>query len=180
MIARPKQHDTVPSIRKGFAMLFAVLASSLLVTIGISIFNISLKEIQIATSERDSQTAFYAADSAEECALYWDIKMGAFPSCLDSACLAPSTSTTDTITCNGTSTTISFAKTDTYTYGATSSNFFMYSTTTVIAPTSGIIVSKQFFPGSPDYIQTTINAQGHNTGIYGRRVERGISQSHNN
>src|ERR1035437_6524026 len=69
--------------KDGFALLFAVMIASFLITLGISIFSISLKEIQITTSVKDSQTAYYAADSARECALYSDIRLGLFPACLD-------------------------------------------------------------------------------------------------
>ena len=65
--------------QKGFALLFAVLMSSLLLTVGLSIFSIALKELSISTSGRQSQYAFYAADSGRECALYWDKKAGGVP-----------------------------------------------------------------------------------------------------
>lgn len=60
----------------GFALLFAVLVSSLLLTIGLSILNISLKELAISTSSRQSIYAFYAADSGLEYAKYKDLKVG--------------------------------------------------------------------------------------------------------
>jgi hypothetical protein len=62
--------------KKGFALLFSVLVSSLLLTIGLSIFNIALKELAISRASRQSIYAFYAADSGRECALYWDTKIG--------------------------------------------------------------------------------------------------------
>jgi hypothetical protein len=60
----------------GFALLFSVLVSSLLLTIGLSIFSIALKELALSTASRQSIYAFYAADSGRECALYWDTKEG--------------------------------------------------------------------------------------------------------
>ncbi len=48
--------------------------ASLLLTIGLSIFRIALKELAISTATRQSIHAFYAADSGRECALYWDNK----------------------------------------------------------------------------------------------------------
>ncbi len=60
----------------GFALLFSVLVSSLLLTIGLSIFNIALKELAIATAAERSIHAFYAADSGREYVLYHDIKLG--------------------------------------------------------------------------------------------------------
>ncbi len=68
---------------KGFALLFSVLLSSLLLTIGLSIFNITLKELAISTAARQSIHAFYAADSGRECALYHDTRTGLVPSLVD-------------------------------------------------------------------------------------------------
>jgi len=58
--------------KKGYTLLFSVLVSSLLLAVGISILNISKKEFLLATSARDSSSAFYAADSSIEYALYHD------------------------------------------------------------------------------------------------------------
>jgi len=56
--------------QKGFALLFSVLVSSLLLTIGLSIFGVALKELAISTASRQSIHAFYAADSGREYALF--------------------------------------------------------------------------------------------------------------
>jgi Tfp pilus assembly protein PilX len=168
---------------KGFAVLFSVLLASFLITLGISIFSISLKEIQITTSVRDSQIAYYIADSARECALYWDVKQGAFPACLDSSCSTVSASTTPTITCNGNPITLTFVKNGLAysTYNASNmsnivTNFFIASSTSSSTPVADIMIKKEFI--SPNVV-TTIEARGHNTSILGRRVERGIRQTHN-
>ncbi len=173
----------------GFAMLFAVLASSLLIALGISIFNISLKELQIATSEKDSQAAYYAADSAEECALYSDIIIGAFPTCIDSAnpCTLSSMQP-NSVTCNGNTTTLNQVQNKsnpnglgydptglTYTYST--STFFSFGGIT--DPNASIFISKQFSPGTNPIIQTIITSYGHNSGIIGRRVERGLTETYN-
>lgn len=62
--------------KKGFALLFSVLISSLLLTVGLSIFSIALKELAISTATRQSIHAFYAADSGREYTLYRDLVMG--------------------------------------------------------------------------------------------------------
>jgi DNA-binding beta-propeller fold protein YncE len=64
------------SEKSGFALLFSVLIASLLLTIGLSIFSIALKEFAISTASRQSIHAFYAADSGREYALYRDTKRG--------------------------------------------------------------------------------------------------------
>ncbi|MFQ5661814.1 MAG: hypothetical protein ACE5F2_00995 [Candidatus Paceibacteria bacterium] len=65
---------------KGFALLYSVLVASVLLAIGLAIFNITIKELLLSSLGRDSQFAFYAADTGAECALYWDFKAGAFAS----------------------------------------------------------------------------------------------------
>lgn len=66
------------SSRRGFALLFSVLIASLLLSIGLSIFNITLKELAISTAIRHSVSAFYAADSGREQAIYNDLKLGKY------------------------------------------------------------------------------------------------------
>lgn len=55
---------------KGYTLLFAVIVASVILSVGISILNISKKEFLLAASARESVTAFYAADSGLECAIY--------------------------------------------------------------------------------------------------------------
>lgn len=58
---------------KGFVILFSMLISSLILLISAGIFNIVQKEVILSSYARESQRAFYSADSALECALYSDI-----------------------------------------------------------------------------------------------------------
>lgn len=58
--------------KPGFTILLAALVASLVLGLGVSIFSIARKSITLSTMGRDSQFAFYAADTAAECALYWD------------------------------------------------------------------------------------------------------------
>lgn len=169
---------------QGFAVLFAVLLSSFLITLGISIFNISLKEIQITTSARDSQIAYYVADSARECAIYWDLKEGAFPVCSDSSCnqirnangdlIDVGNTYTSNIECNNTPISLTFDKAST-TFSVSKNDFFHASSTNLSAPVSDINIKNEYYP-SINGVVTTIEARGHNTGIIGRRVERGITE----
>lgn len=57
----------------GFVILFAILVSSIILLISMGMFNIIQKELVLSSYARESQRAFYAADSALECALYADI-----------------------------------------------------------------------------------------------------------
>ena len=78
----------------GFTLLYAALISSLLMIIGFSVFRLTLKEIQLTSTVKDSQSAFYAADVGIECALYWDFQT--VRSAFD-----PTDTTTHTIGCVG-------------------------------------------------------------------------------
>ena len=66
--------------KKGFVILIAVLVATLVVSIGAFIASIAVKELRLSSSGRESQNAFYAADSAIECALYHDLRVEAFGS----------------------------------------------------------------------------------------------------
>lgn len=59
---------------KGFTLFLALIVASLLLAIGFSLSTIILKQLVFANSGKESQLAFYAADSGAECALYWDRK----------------------------------------------------------------------------------------------------------
>lgn len=59
---------------RGFTLFIALIVSSLLLAIGFSLSTIILKQLIFANSGKESQLAFYAADSGAECALYWDRK----------------------------------------------------------------------------------------------------------
>jgi len=60
--------------KRGVTLLLAVLMSSIALSVGVGIFSLLFSEIQISGSVKDSTTAFYAADSGLECALYWSLQ----------------------------------------------------------------------------------------------------------
>jgi len=60
--------------QKGFTLFIAVVISSLLLLVVLSISNIALQETILSGAGRESQLAFYAADSGVECALFWDYR----------------------------------------------------------------------------------------------------------
>lgn len=64
--------------QKGFTLLLAALISSIVLALGAAIFTIAQKQITLSSIGRDSQFAFYAADTAAECALYWDFRCNYF------------------------------------------------------------------------------------------------------
>lgn len=69
-----KTNQYLNSGTQGFTLLVAMIVTALILAIGFSIGSIILKELALSASGRQSQVAFYAADSMSECALYWDKK----------------------------------------------------------------------------------------------------------
>lgn len=58
---------------KGFTLFVAILITGTLLLISMAIISLSVKEAFLSSSARESQYAFYAADTGTECALYWDV-----------------------------------------------------------------------------------------------------------
>lgn len=82
---------------RGFTLLLAALVAAIVLALGSSVFTIAQKQIILSSIGRDSQFAFYAADTGAECALFWDLRQaGTF---------ATSTASTPTggIACDGVS-----------------------------------------------------------------------------
>ena len=80
------------SKQSGFTLLLSALVASIVLSLGSSIFLIAKKQILLSSLGRDSQFAFYAADTGAECALYWDVRYNAFAT----------TTVAATPTCDGT------------------------------------------------------------------------------
>jgi len=57
----------------GFVLIFAILLATVILTIGIAVLDISVRQVMFTGSGRDSSLAFYAADAALECTLYQDM-----------------------------------------------------------------------------------------------------------
>jgi hypothetical protein len=68
----PVQYRRHKSSGSGFVILFAVTISSILLAIALGVADIALKEVKFGTSAKDTGNAFFAADTAVECALFND------------------------------------------------------------------------------------------------------------
>lgn len=64
--------------QRGFTLLIAVILSSVVLTVGLALLDVAYKQVILSSTAKQSQTAFYNADSALECALYYDQKFNAF------------------------------------------------------------------------------------------------------
>ena len=60
------------SAQQGVVILFAVLMVSVVLTVSLVLLNISYRQLILSGIVRESEFAFFAADSARNCAKYWD------------------------------------------------------------------------------------------------------------
>lgn len=78
---------------KGMTLLIAIIITSMLLVVSFVVVNIALKQLVLASANKESQYAFYAADAGTECSVYWDLKGGSIS--------AFDINTAGTITCSG-------------------------------------------------------------------------------
>lgn len=69
-----KTIKSTTSTTSGSVLLLALIIAAILLSVGIGISNIGLKEIRLSSLDSQSGLAFYIADTAAECALFWDIQ----------------------------------------------------------------------------------------------------------
>ncbi|MFA5791800.1 MAG: hypothetical protein WC884_02060 [Candidatus Paceibacterota bacterium] len=86
------QYRRRKSSGSGFVILFAVTLSAILLSIALGVANIALKEIKFGTSAKETNEAFFSADTGIECALTNDKLTG-------SLFVSPSN---PSLVCNGT------------------------------------------------------------------------------
>jgi hypothetical protein len=84
---------------RGFTLLLSVLIAAIVLALATSIFQIARKEITLSSLGRDSQFAFYAADTGAECALYWDVRFDYFAT--SSPGITPECDTDETLNATG-------------------------------------------------------------------------------
>jgi hypothetical protein len=57
--------------QKGFALLLALIISSVVLAIGVSILHISVNQINLSATARESEFAFQASHAGVDCLMYW-------------------------------------------------------------------------------------------------------------
>lgn len=55
----------------GFALLMTLIVVSIVISVGLSILDLSIKQIRLSTNAKDSEVAFHAANAGMECARFW-------------------------------------------------------------------------------------------------------------
>ncbi|HRH55251.1 MAG TPA: hypothetical protein PK609_00060 [Candidatus Paceibacterota bacterium] len=147
---------------RGFTLLIAVVLTSVLLSVGLALLDIAYKQVVLSSTARQSQYAFYAADSAMECALYWDQKQNAFSY----------SSALSTITCGA----VNIPVTTSVSGGTRTSSFDIpcadggISATVTIYKTNGASVC------TGDSANSCMYANGYNScsADDARRIERGL------
>ena len=88
--APTRRHRGAPVGKRGFTLLIAAIIATIALSLGTSIFDIAQKEVTLSSIGKQSQYAFYVADTGAECALYWDVRYSYFatstPSGVNPAC----------------------------------------------------------------------------------------------
>lgn len=172
---------------KGFTLLFAVLVSTLVISIGATIISIALRQTILSGTSRESQYAFYAANTVLECATYWD-KNGPIDTVGNNAVFPVSgletrTTKLDDITCSGINITdgTDAQNPKPWVTGTNETTFYLEVTNKSLSgvPAENYIYCAQAtvykeLVGS--VVRTTIEAKGYNTcdELSPRRVERGL------
>ena len=56
--------------KQGFALLMTLIVVTVVISIGLTVLDLSIKQIRLSTNARDSEVAFQAANAGMECARY--------------------------------------------------------------------------------------------------------------
>jgi Tfp pilus assembly protein PilE len=153
---------TLPNERRGFTLILAVILTSVVLAVSLALLDIAYKQVILASTARQSQYAFYAADSALECALYYDEKLNLFDYTAGAL--------NGQLTCEG----------QTFNYAMTSPVGSSRTVTFSIPCTGGGSNSNVTIYKTSLLNRTTIDAVGYNTcsASSPQRVERGEKASY--
>lgn len=146
--------------KRGFTLLVAIILSSVALALGLALVDIAYKQTVLASTSAQSQNAFYNADAALECALYYDQQKDFFRT-------NPFGITNSAVICNGNVVTFSSVRTGSAPI-----------VTVFTIPCSGGGTSAQVtvWKNNSSVPTNTIYATGYNTCDTSneRRIERGI------
>lgn len=127
--------------QNGYAILFTIVIVSAISVITAGLTNAAYKQLVLSSLAKDSQSAFYKADTAVDCALYADRKN-------------PGEIITNggSWSCGGENLTVNLLEGGNYTINPTND--------TALTPCLRITVTKVAIPGP--LIETTMSARGYN------------------
>lgn len=55
----------------GFALLISLIVVGVVISIGLSVLDVTIKQVRLSTNAKESELAFHAANAGMECARYW-------------------------------------------------------------------------------------------------------------
>ncbi len=146
--------------QRGFTLLIAIVLSSVMLSLALALMDVTYKQVLLASTAKQSQFAFYSADSALECILYYDQRYDAF---------GTNPNGISSVSCNGR--TINF----------TSTGSSPKTTTFVIPCAPPAVVSTEYarveiYKGYPTGQPSRLYATGYSScdASDGRRIERGV------
>ncbi len=155
---------------RGFAILYAVLMVSIVLTISLTLLDISYKQLVLSSINKESKLAYYAAVNALNCANYWDLSsnkpFGDFVDYSDGIVTAPGDRR---INCTGTVILESSVVFDPFDKTSTFDVNFPDGSTAHVVVTKGQDPANTITPGD-----TFIRVDGYNTADVNnpRRVQR--------
>ena len=59
------------SSQAGFALLVSLIVVSVVVSVGLALLDVTIKQLRLSSNSTDSEIAFHAANAGVECAQYW-------------------------------------------------------------------------------------------------------------
>jgi hypothetical protein len=153
----------IKKAQSGFAMLFTVLIISVILSIALGISDLTFKQTLLSNSAKNSQLAFYQADSGVECGLYYDVTLGQLPAGTDI------TKAPNQLTCGGNTATLVAAQSRT--------DYFIYQEDiTDASPCFSITFDKTHQLVADKY---NVSSRGYSTcQSTPQQVERGLNVSY--
>lgn len=146
--------------QRGFTLLIAIILASVALALGLALVDIAYRQTVLSSTARQSQSAFYNADAALECVLYWDQQKDFFNS-------NPFNVAQGSVECGGLPVTLSSVR-----VGASPT----VTTYTVPCSGGGVSASVTVWKNNPGLYENILYATGYNTcdTENQRRVERGL------
>jgi len=65
-------------VEDGFTLLFSLLIISIVLSVSLGVADLIIRELTLSSIGKESQKAFYAADTGIECAMFWDVQKDHF------------------------------------------------------------------------------------------------------
>lgn len=57
--------------QNGFALLMSLIVVSVVISIGLTLLDLTIKQLKLSTGSKDSENSFHAANAGVECARFW-------------------------------------------------------------------------------------------------------------